>query len=162
MYKFLILIILFMFIKSEEENIYQLGIKENNYRHQKYNIRIQEPIEYIYADSKNHQFRIIYITVNKYVFDYKYMFWYIGKTKYPNSEGFKKLELSYITPEGESIALDKARQFKNLKKGLYYIIITRHSIDTGYASQFLNKPVGKLLSIRSFGNSFVVQKYNID
>lgn len=158
LYKVFILLFLFLFIRAEIEEISLRINNEQSFKNQKYLIRMQEPIEYIYADSKNKPFKILYLTESTYVLDFKYLFWYIGKTKYPNSEGFKNLDLNYILPGGPAVALDKHGQFKNLSPGIYYLIITQQSIENGYASQFLNKPIGELLSSKSLSNTYVVQK----
>ena len=161
-FKFLVLIILFIFIKSETERVFQMINENSNLKEQKYNIKVQEPIEYIYKDSKDMPFNILYITEEIYVLSYKYMFWYIGHTKYPNSKGFKNLDLDYILPGGPAVPLNKKGQFNNLEKGLYYVIITQKSIDSGYASKFLKYPVGKLVDTKNFENNYVLQKHVIE
>lgn len=159
LHKFFISFLLLILVSSAINNFFLILKNERSMKNVKYSIRIQEPIEYIYKDSKNENFKILYITGGAFVLDYKYMFWYVGYNNYENSLGFKNLDLAFTNPGGKPIAIDEAKQFKNLGKGLYYIIIANESIKNGYASKLIsNSESGRLIQTKAFENNFIVQK----
>lgn len=159
LHKIFVFVFLILFASLAINNFFSMLKNEKSMRHIKYTIKIQAPIEYIYKDSKNENFRVLYVTGKSYVLDYKYMLWYIGQSKHKTSLGFKNLDLAFTRSGGKPIAIDEAKQFENLRVGLYYIIITDESIKNGYASRLLNNSnSGRLIQAKAFDNNFVVQK----
>lgn len=159
LHKTFVFVFLILFASLAINNFFLLLKNEKSTRDIKYTIKIQAPIEYIYEDSKNENFKILYVTGKPYVLDYKYMLWYAGYSRYKNSLGFKNLDLAFTHPGGKPIAIDEANQFENLGNGLYYVIITNESIENSYASRLLNNPnSGKLIQAKAIDNNFVVQK----
>lgn len=162
-HKFFISLFIILFINSATGKFLVMLQKEQSIKNTKYVIKIQEPIEYIYSNSDNKPFKIIYATGQKKVLDYTYMFWYVGNTKYRNSPGFKQLDFSFTRFGGIPVTIDEATQFKNLSPGLYYIIITAESIQNGYASQLLDKnKYGHIIETKKLGDNFVVKKLCVE
>lgn len=162
LYKFAVVFIIILFLHSSVNNFSVLLNKKRELQTTKYPIKIQEPIEWIYEDSRNQQFNILYVTGLEKVLNYKYMFWYVGKTEYKNSLALRNLDLQFTSHGGIPVYINENNQFKNLKQGTYYLIITDQSIQNGYASKILkNKSLGKFNSIKHFGqegSGFVVEK----
>lgn len=162
-YKAIAIIFLSLTLLSSFHELSLLLEKEKRLRNVKYVIKIEEPIEYIYSDSKGKPFKVLFATGLVKVQDYKYMLWYIGKEKYKNSQGFKLLDLSYAFPDGRPVTIQEANQFKDLKKGTYYVIITQQSLQSGYAQKILNQETsGKLITKKKFETGYVVEKRIVD
>lgn len=166
LYKLAVVAIIILFLHSSIINFNLLLNKKKELQTTKYPIKIQEPIEYIYQDSNNKPFEVLYITGLEKILDYKYMFLYVGKTEYKNSLALKNLDLQFTTHGGVPVYINEENQFKNLKQGTYYLIITDQSIQNGYATKILkDKSLGKIISTKHIGqegSGFVVQKRYVD
>lgn len=166
LYKLAVILIITLFLYASIINLSVILNKQKELKPTQYLIRIQEPIEWIYTDSKDEQFNVLYITGLEKILDYKFMFWYVGKNEYRNSQALKSLDLQFTTSGGMPTYINEKTQFKNLKKGIYYIIITNQSLQNGYASKILkNKLLGKIISVKHIGNEpdgFEIRKIFID
>ena len=152
-------------IYSSIDNFKIIQTEEISLRSVKYDIGIQAPIEYIYEDSKDKPFRVLYITGNNKVTDYKYMFWYIGKSKYNNSQALRSFDFNFKNSNGSPILINEKDQFQNLKKGTYYIIVSDSLPNDYYKNIAGVKPKGTLIGIKRVGNgvkSFIVEKRIIE
>lgn len=148
------------------QNIKILISKQKEMSKLNYEIRIQEPIEYIYKNSNNEPFTAIFVTGEEKIIDYKYMLWFVGKNEYKNSKSLKNLDLNYTNGDGIPIFLNEEKQFNNLKKGIYYIIIKNSSLEINYVEKNLkNRKNFTLISskeIKNMGKNLIIEKIRIN
>ncbi len=162
--KIILTVILSIFAYSFFNNFLIILNNEKQLRSVKYVISKQSPIEFIYKDSQDKPFRTLFITGEKDVVDYKYMLWYVGKTDFPNSQAIKLLDLNYTLKGGVLFSYDESTQFSNLKNGLYYLIISKNSVENGHIDKILKNVNLDLKDTNYIDPSgyFEVKKFNID
>lgn len=157
-----VIIIIIISLTSFRDNLKELLSKYEEHKNQTHEVMIQAPIEYIYADSKNQPFSVIFITSEKKIIDYKYMLWFLKHNKFINSSFPNNMDLNYSSPGGVPAFINEPKQFNNLKKGSYYIIISNKTLESGYAKRILEKNnFGNIIYTREIEkgiNGFTVQK----
>lgn len=153
---FVILIILISF-NSFIDNLNKQIQTYKEYKNLKNEIRIKTPIEYVYKDSNNTPFNIIYLTGGEKVIDYKYIFQFLSSTHYPINQ-----DRAYTSGGGVPVFINEKDQFRNLKSGTYYIIIPNKSISSGYSQRMLKfNNFGRIINTKQLSSGvegFTVQK----
>lgn len=123
-----ILIVIFFMIYFGISSIKQFISLHNNYQTLKYNftpISIIKPIDYIYSNSKNLDFDVIYITGQKKILEYQYIFWYEGTKKFSNSKHFEHMDLAFRQVDGTPYYINEIKQLDKInKKKLTYILVS--------------------------------------
>lgn len=161
-YALIVITIIIINLKEFSGNLNSIFSKERELRNIKYEISIQAPIEDIYQDAINQSFKVLYVTGNHKVIDYKYMFLFIGKSKFNDSPYLENIDLNYTAGGGIPLPINESEQFKKLTSGIYYIIITNEASKSEYSNKLLNnKNIGVLLNEKKIQNgskSFIVQK----
>ena len=123
----------------------------------RYPISSQEPIEYIYHDSRDSEFKILY--ASGLSLEYQYLLWYVGKSKYQNSLGFKNLDLRHIHKDQTYRHINREKQFEAFKKGIYYVLIDDgNNKEHHYYSRRAIESIGKLVWSKRFSNGDFLEK----
>lgn len=155
--QFFVILVILISINSFTNSLNKQIQTYKEYKNLKNEIRIKTPIEYIYKDSNNIPFNIIFLTRGEKVIDYKYMFQFLNNSNYP-----KNLDKSYTTGGGVPVYINEKDQFRNLKSGTYYIIIPNKSIFSGYSQRILKfNNFGQVINTKQLSSGiegFTVQK----
>ncbi len=164
LFKLIISLIFLISIYSFFQNTNSLINIYQQYKNLKNEIRIQDPIEYVYFDSKNQAFNVIFLTGGEKIIDYKYMF---SQTEKKHNTYFYPTNInpSFTSGGGKPTYIKEIRQFDNLSSGIYYIIISNRSIESGYAKRILDRNnFGEIIYTKRIHDEegFTIQKRILD